>query len=214
MFKSAHCLAAHVNQLGIFFYIVKCEKGRDIPWLAAVRDSLNSMNLHDMRGLNKKFLQEALYDKYHSARYEKEFSKSSVARYMYLEDARCSFSHLPSSYLLKNIGCWERGLLFRLRAGTLKFLLCFPLRFNVNLDEMPCPCDNRGNQPMLHFLFFCNFYQIYTKWFLIPFFKKTAILDYKAAYTEILKLEEDDLVFRMGSFLKAAVRSRASMSIH
>lgn len=63
---------------------------------------------------------------------------------------------------------------------------------------------------MLHFLFFCNFYQKYSKQLLIPFFRASGVTDFKVAYRIILQLNGENLTLRVSTFLKMAICSRAS----
>lgn len=116
----------------------------DIPWLAEVRSSLSRVDYehifespHEIDTVSKKDLWSALYMYYRKDRLDGESRKPTIATFMSIKNTQYQLV----SYLTNPIGRWERGLLFRLRAGTVTFLLSFPLGFHTNLDSLPCPCD-------------------------------------------------------------------------
>lgn len=190
------------------------EKMSHISWFTHLKESLAEIGrvelFHNPEKITKKDV-ELVKTSYLALREwkrdERELIKGTIRAFIMIKT-----TPQTEPYLLGSLSNHEKFLLTRFRTNTLHLLLARPKGFHLGQTLVSCGCDHVSPQDLLHFVFFCNFYSMPRKYFLVPILKRLNFRHVRPALLHLQLLREDCLFFVVG-FLKSIIKSRACMDL-
>lgn len=193
---------------------ITLDKASRIPWLSYIKCSLEEIGRLELYYKPNKITRndvELVKASYLGLRKgnrdEQELKKDSVRRHIMLKTIP-----LAEPYLLGSLSTHEKFLLTRFRTHTLHLLLARPKGFHIGQELVPCGCDGLSPQDLLHFMFFCKFYSVPRKHFLVPVLKRMSFRQVRPALLYLQLLKEDCIFFVVG-YLKSIIKSRLCIDI-
>lgn len=114
-------------------------------------------------------------------------------------------------YLLFTHGNYDRLLLTRLRLGNFHNLVTFPQPNDWSHFLCPCPCDDTAVQSTIHIIFFCKFYILFRKMWILPHLKLQGLRLCRPAFIKLLFLDDEIVTDHIAKYLKGVVRIRKTM---